>query len=491
MSFTPTPEQQACVSAATSSTSNLLVSALAGAAKTSTLVLMAEALHGESILCLAFNKKIAEEMKERLPTWCTSQTLNSLGYRAWSAFLRRRLTVESRKTFFFVKDWIKENIPADEVQDFYDDEYQDVMEAISAAKTCGYIPDEYSSATPTKPLMGDDEFFHWLDWTPSEDAQRCIIECLVKSIEEAFQGRVDYDDMIYLSTLFNSCTFPQFPIIMIDEAQDLSAINHAMLVKLARGKSRLIAVGDECQAIYGFRGAHEDSMALLKKRFEMEELRLSISFRCPQAVVKEARWRAPHMQYPEWAVEGSINHLGRWTIDDIPERAAIICRNNAPLYRTAFRLLRNGRYPEIFGGGLTKRLTKIFESFGSPYMPIDEVTLACEMWREQQLLKRKDAGPVNDMYECLLIFTAGAVNLSEVLKKVKDLEAAAGPIKLMTGHKSKGLEFPHVFILDQDLLAPRGQDRNLKYVMQTRAQETLTYIASDGFVEGLKEKEVG
>src|SRR5690242_16587497 len=99
MSFNPTPEQAAIVEAARSTKSNLLVSALAGAAKTSTLVLIAEALPGQEILCLAFNKKIATEMKERLPNWCTAMTLNSLGYRAWGAFLRKRLIVDDRKVY--------------------------------------------------------------------------------------------------------------------------------------------------------------------------------------------------------------------------------------------------------------------------------------------------------------------------------------------------------------------------------------------------------
>ncbi|MCL5460465.1 ATP-binding domain-containing protein, partial [Loigolactobacillus coryniformis] len=58
----------------------------------------------------------------------------------------------------------------------------------------------------------------------------------------------------------------------------------------------------------------------------------------------------------------------------------------------------------------------------------------------------------------------------------------SGPIQLMTGHKSKGLEFDNVFILDKQLLREEGQDKNLLYVMQTRAKETLTYIYLNDFV---------
>jgi len=54
----------------------------------------------------------------------------------------------------------------------------------------------------------------------------------------------------------------------------------------------------------------------------------------------------------------------------------------------------------------------------------------------------------------------------------------------MTGHRSKGLEFPHVYFLDEHLINPERdpQANNLRYVIATRAQETLTYIKSDDYV---------
>jgi len=72
--FTPTPEQEEIVAAAVETTHNLAVIARAGAAKTTTLILMAEALSKTDILSLAFNKKIAEEMAEKLPPNCEAKT---------------------------------------------------------------------------------------------------------------------------------------------------------------------------------------------------------------------------------------------------------------------------------------------------------------------------------------------------------------------------------------------------------------------------------
>jgi superfamily I DNA/RNA helicase len=107
MTFSPTEEQLAIVERARSTTDNILLSALAGAAKTSTLVLIAKAIPDKQILCLAFNKRIADEMQERLPSNCKAMTLNSLGHRTWSEATGRRLRIESGKTYQIVKELVE------------------------------------------------------------------------------------------------------------------------------------------------------------------------------------------------------------------------------------------------------------------------------------------------------------------------------------------------------------------------------------------------
>ena len=58
----------------------------------------------------------------------------------------------------------------------------------------------------------------------------------------------------------------------------------------------------------------------------------------------------------------------------------------------------------------------------------------------------------------------------------------SGPIKLMTGHKAKGLEFDTVYHLDPWIIKDeRGdQEKNLRYVIQTRAKEAYYEIDSKG-----------
>lgn len=243
-------------------------------------------------------------------------------------------------------------------------------------------------------------------------------------------------------------------------------------------------VTHNCQAIYGFRGAHQDSMEQLRKTFEMKTFILSISFRCPISVVEAARWRAPHMQWPEWAKQGDVVHLQTWSGASIPPAdVAIICRNNAPLFKQAIRLIKAGRYPKLVGNDIGKNLLKIMNKFGKPDLPIADAEKKLERWVRGRLKKARDPAPIEDQADCIRVFFDEATTLGDAVRKAEHLFSMSGPIELMTGHKSKGLEFEHVFFLDQELCKDKGQDRNLRYVIQTRAKQTLTYVTTEGWME--------
>lgn len=477
--FPPTEEQQLIIDAASTTSDNLLVAALAGAAKTSTLVLVAQALSTVPTLCLAFNKRIATEMQERLPPNCTAKTLNGLGHSVWQQTIGKRLTLKEDKVFTLVREAIQSYPKAAQGPLF--EALGDLVRAVKSGKTAGYVPDGHFPNAQR--LIDDDEFFNWLDDEPDPQSWDLIRAVSLESIKQGLAGLIDFDDQILLPTIFPS-SFPVFPLILVDEAQDLSALNHKMLRKLAR--KRIIAVGDECQAIYGFRGAHENSMELLQETFAMRKLILSISFRCPQAVVKHAHWRAPHMRYPEWAKPGTITTLERWYHSDIPDNAAILCRNNAPLFRLALWLLKAGRYPQLIGNDIGKNLIKIMKKFGPLDLPIAQVFQEIDKWSAAKKAKSRSPGSIDDQAECMMIFCENAKELGDAIAYAEHLFNSQGPIALMTVHKAKGLEFNDVFILDKGLFRfdRNPQDRNVLYVAQTRAKNSLTYIETETYVNG-------
>ena len=473
--FTPTSEQLAIVAAAVETTDNLQIQAYAGAAKTSTLVLIANALPETRILCLAFNKKIATEMQDRLPANCTAMTLNSLGHRAWGETLGRRLRVEGDKNYNIISE-LANKLPKHEKEAVFES-FSDYTKLLSQAKQAGYIPDGFGRSA--KPLMGDDDFFESLDEALESWEIELVREAMIMYLNLAFGGTIDFDDQILMPTVFPS-PFPRYPLVLIDEAQDLSALNHRMLKKLV--VKRIIAVGDECQAIYAFRGASQKSMRELRDQFNMRQLFLTITFRCPVEIVKHAQWRAPNMKWGPSAPAGEVATLSSWDMESIPESAAIICRNNAPLFSLAIKMLTQGRYAELYGNDIGKGLLKIMKKFGKMDTAQAAVLKSIAQWEAEKLAKTRKPDNVRDRAECLRIFARQGATLGDAIAYAEHVFEASGPVKLMTGHKSKGLEFDTVFILDKHLLRDEGQDRNLLYVMQTRAKQSLTYIATEDFI---------
>jgi DNA helicase-2/ATP-dependent DNA helicase PcrA len=478
----PTLEQQAIITAARETTSNLLISARAGAAKTTTLTLIAEALPDIDILAIAFNKKIADELRERLPENADAATLNALGNRAWKGFIGRHPKVDGRKTYFLLREILDEQVESD--KDALFEDFSDLLAAVRLAKQEGYMPGRLHPQA--RPLIADESFFDLLEFEATPLQRSVIDEAMRRSFKMAMEGRIDFDDQIYCPALM-SCSFPSPTLTLIDEAQDLSHINHVLLRKIVKRK-RLIAVGDECQAIYGFRGASENSMSELRDQFDMSDFYLTLCFRSSQAVVENARWRAPDMQFRPDAPPGLVDTPEFWSASDIRDGDAIICRNNAPLFRMAIALLQAGLNPELASGDIVAGIEKLMKKLGKPNLGAQEAALALDTIVEQEMKKRKRGGraALRDTAECIHVFLSERETLGEAIEFFHAITQRVGRIKLMTGHKAKGLEFDRVWFLDLPLLEKKGQDLNVRYVIETRARIELRYVDSGNWTGAAK-----
>lgn len=478
--FTPTPEQQTIVKAARETSDNLSVVARAGAAKTSTLILIAEALPEADILCLAFNKAIATEMSERLPPNCEAKTLHSLGSRAWFQFTRKRAVVKKDKVFNLLKHEI-ENLDSPGDKDEAYEMMAETLDYIRKSKQAGYLPDKYKGHW--KSLINDDEFFASLPLEPTPLQQYLIQAVCVESFKSALVGEIDFDDMIMCPAITQS-PWPVPSITLVDEAQDLAPINHHILRKVVRNR-RLIAVGDPCQAIYGFRGADTQSMTNLARIFNTTQYHLTISFRCASKITLNASWRAPDMKSPEWAEEGVVKTVKTWEPDDLELGDAIICRNNAPLFSLGIKLIEADKLPEIAGRDIAASLKKIMKKLGGKAVKREIAIAALDDWKEKELKRARDGAKngIHDRYNCIRIFLDKTETLGDAQFYLDSLLNRTGRTHLMTGHKSKGLEFDNVWFLDQHLCNLNyEQDANIKYVIETRAKRKLTYCYSEGFI---------
>lgn len=478
-----TDEQLAIFEEAKSSDANLLIEALAGAAKTSTLVELAKHLRG-SVTCLAFNKKIATEMEQRMPKGVQCSTLNSLGHRIWSQALGgRRLQLSDGKLHHLLLEEI-EAAPSDERDHLYES-MADLSQWLRGSKNHGHVPDSSASSAGSKcsPLLTDDEFFEMLPEEPTPSQIDVMLRVLRRSFDMALEGRIDFADQLLMPTVMR-CSFPMPQNVLVDEAQDLSELNHRMLEKLA--KRRIIAVGDSLQAIYAFRGAHTEGMPLLRERFNMETLHLSTTFRCPEAICEHVRHHAHRIR--SWDGNpnnpGSITYRKIWSINEIPDGSAVLCRNNAPLFRFALRMLKHGRRPNLWGRDVGAALVKVMENLGAPNMSRADSISALTRYKAEKEAKLKKASAkqtLAERCECILVFIEAAQSLGGAIALAREVFNSAGKVDLATGHKAKGAEWDTIFILDRHLLSDEGQDLNLAYVLATRAKRSLTYIDSDGY----------
>ncbi|TVO63584.1 ATP-dependent helicase [Denitromonas ohlonensis] len=122
---------------------------------------------------------------------------------------------------------------------------------------------------------------------------------LVEAYEEALRqrGLIDFDDMplFALRALRDNqwlqrALLAKYPVLVIDEYQDLGAALHRMVLGLCfRAGMRLFAVGDVDQSIYGFTGARPDLLRRLSGREDVETVRLRLNYRSGNRIVVASR----------------------------------------------------------------------------------------------------------------------------------------------------------------------------------------------------------
>lgn len=98
-------------------------------------------------------------------------------------------------------------------------------------------------------------------------------------------GLIDFTDMIAKFLKQDKLKIPQFKVIFVDEAQDLSLIQWAMINKIEKDTGCDVWIaGDDDQAIFGWAGADVDSFIKWKGR----ELLLDQSQRVPSLIQQKA-----------------------------------------------------------------------------------------------------------------------------------------------------------------------------------------------------------
>ena len=486
-----THQQEAFKKAVITGEDHVVLKAYAGTGKTTTIQWTAEDLPSSAAITLcAFNKRIVVELDSRISREnIYIKTFNGMGHGAWMRKATGRVKLNQWK-----------NWDACKALKLKDEEFPDLPKAMAIGKAHGMVP---STAKPNANSLIPDDPDVWIELFDEFDIEvglcadpvNVVRDALCWSIKEAWRGNIDYDDQLYMSAMFRA-EFRRADFVFVDEAQDLSMIQRHMATQLLKPNGKFIAVGDPHQAIYAFRGADSQSIPRIVAQFDATVLPLSVSFRCPKMIVEAAQQFVPDIEWADKCSEGSvIHHEEEYTPDLFLPGDVILCRNNAPLISTCFRLIKHGKKASVLGREIGQGLIKMLDQWDDE-LATDK--LLGEMWdyisSQAEIYRKKNrpgkAAFLIDKGECIEAValqlgpgsTKGQVcaNINQIFSNDR------APITLSTVHKAKGMEWKRVYILDSWLIGKRAetaaqqqQEDNLHYVAITRSQDVLTYINSD------------
>lgn len=491
-----TKQQRAFLDELRDGAGHIALVARAGCGKTSTILMgvdeYAAARPSAEILVLAYNKAIADEVKEKLTraghnNWRTVQaaTLHSMGFGLLKFVFKP--TIDDKK----VRNMVREsNLPACQ-------EYgAQVVDLVRYAKQAGvgFFPDLPVASVQVWHDLADHYDVNGLDDT---DQMEAVVDAAQSIYRQSLADTqtIDFDDMILLPLIKNLRVKFTKDLIFLDEAQDLSRARQALARKFLKpGTGRMVVVGDDRQAIYGFSGADAAALDNLTEQLGAERLPLSVTWRCPKAVVEVARGMVPDIEAAPGAPEGEVLRVEE-VPGDLKVGDAVLCRNTAPLIDLAYRLIRNGVPAKVEGRAIGEGLKAL--ALRWRIKTIDALLTRLDDYQAREQSKalakgnEQKAQEVEDRVQtlagvCRACTEAGKVMVADVVQFIDDLfaDGEERAVVLATYHRSKGREWDRVVLFEHAQRCPskmakqawqKEQEANLAYVAVTRARQTLVF----------------
>lgn len=336
-----TQEQRNILGEARRPAQSLIVEALAGTGKTFSLIESLKMLPEASTLVLAFNTRIAKEFERKKPQLPRGRvvhvkTLHSAGY--W--IVRHhfpRVTVDRDITERRIRDAAGAGA-----------QFRVLGAATRLLRVCKDLQHARELDLDVAFQLGYD--FNCFDKLNSHHEVQQVIEVTARAYRASLEvaEAVDFPDQGWLPLVLGLDPPSRYKAILLDEAQDVNDNQLAMVEQLLAPGGRIIAAGDLNQQIYEWRGAVGGHVwKRLTEKYKAKRLPLTCTWRCDQAVVKEANQLVPTLRARPDAGPGRVITMPEEVYyqaivgEDIPEGDVfVLSRTNAELLRVALEMWR-------------------------------------------------------------------------------------------------------------------------------------------------------
>ena len=502
LEFIPSPYQEKIFENIVHGTSNMVINAVAGSGKSTTIVNALKLIPEDmKVLFIAFNKDIVESLKQKVGEKDNVHitTYHSLGYSILLEKLKNKPILDEYKYRTYIRtiadSWYvnEPNLRGYSERVMYNRNVEKLVDygrfnLCQSVKEMERIAEKYNIAV----IDNECEF---------------AVEVLEWGKENL--DTIDYTDMVWIPYELDFKTMKhKYNWIFVDEAQDSSPVQQELFKKCFKRGARFCAVGDSSQCINAWAGADVEAFNKFIKMPNTKQYELPISYRCPVKVIDEAKKFVPNIQAKDGAVIGEI----KYDVDPYSPKTGdmVLCRNTYPLIKLYMDFLRINKKSYIRGKDIGESLIETINLYKGVDLMLNKSLMNNGLFRNlyTELFKRVDrlveqtnidieeaylSAPIMDFYDTIVSLETLSDNLvytDDLINKIKSIFNDGGDgVCLSTIHKAKGLEADNVFILSKSLMPSIyahqeweiKSEENLEYVAITRAKKTLQYIDEDKF----------
>lgn len=317
-------------------------------------------------------------------------------------------------------------------------------------------------------------------------------------------------------------------VLLLDEFQDVNQSEWDLIRTIIEEAAniRVIAVGDDDQNIYGFRGSSNKYMSVFKDQYKATQYSLVKNYRSRSGIIKfnnQLLSRIPNRLKSEELVPAKktlrakielTNYSGKHLVEplvksisrsDNGHTKAVLVRTNYEALIVSSRLEELGHKTRLIAGFDGFSLDSLEEIRSMTTFLKDRVNesglIFEDDWRDSVLLFKQKFKGTPHYTACIEVFRKFhhaypdkklIIDWYEYVREIKMQDATnpdSSSIFVSTMHKAKGKEFNHVWLLLEDYDFSDTEAKRLVYVACSRAKESLNIHTNSNFFQGINVKE--